>query len=372
MDTNVPGLNVVLVEDHDIVRQLLQQVLEEAGHQVVGLSCAEELEDEADGLPIDIFLIDLNLPGEDGLSLTERLRAAYPLAGLIVVTARSSLDDKIESYARGADLYLSKPVEAPELCAAIASLGRRRQSVGALMAQHPCFALSKQAIQSEHLNFVYMVTHEVRTPLSVIFACIDNILASSPKSESLDDRLHKIQRHAQKIETVFKNHLQSARTLSQDKTIHIARVNLDGILHRVVNDFQENHANVVALHIEQGLYVHVDTDLISIALHNLLENASKYSHEGSLIDIQLRRSGMHAELRIKDSGIGVQEYDLPHIFENHYRGQNSLSRPGMGLGLPLAQSIAQQNAGHISAERNPDQGMTFTWIMPIDGTHCSR
>ena len=110
MDTAIPRLNIVLVEDHDILRQMLQQALQEAGHQVVALSCAEELEDVAGGQPADVFLIDLNLPGEDGLSLTERVRAAYPLAGLIVVTARSALQDKLEAYARGAYLYLTKPL----------------------------------------------------------------------------------------------------------------------------------------------------------------------------------------------------------------------------------------------------------------------
>ncbi len=133
MATFNPSLNIVLIEDHDILRQMVQQALEEAGHQVVALSCAEELEDEAGGQQVDVFLIDLNLPGEDGLSLTERLRAAYPLAGLIVVTARSGLKDKLEGYARGADLYLTKPLEVPELCAAVAALGRRRERVDNLL-----------------------------------------------------------------------------------------------------------------------------------------------------------------------------------------------------------------------------------------------
>jgi DNA-binding response OmpR family regulator len=144
MDAVVPRLNIVLVEDHDILRLMLKQALEEFGHQVTALSCAEELEDEAQGQPADLFLIDLNLPGEDGLSLTERVRAAYPLAGLIVLTARSTLNDKLEGYARGADLYLTKPLEVPELCAAVSAMGRRRQRVDALMSQQQSFTLSQQ------------------------------------------------------------------------------------------------------------------------------------------------------------------------------------------------------------------------------------
>ena len=134
LDSDAPRLNLVLVEDHDILREMLTQALEDAGHQVVALSCAEELEDVAAGQPVDIFLFDLNLPGEDGLSLTERVRAAYPLAGLIVVTARSSLHDKLEGYARGADMYLTKPIEASELCAVVAAIGRRRKTMDELLA----------------------------------------------------------------------------------------------------------------------------------------------------------------------------------------------------------------------------------------------
>ena len=82
--------------------------------------------------------------GEDGLSLTERVRAAYPLAGLVVLTARSTLNDKLEAYARGADLYLVKPLEVPELCAAVSAMGRRRQRVDDLLSQLHSFTLSQQ------------------------------------------------------------------------------------------------------------------------------------------------------------------------------------------------------------------------------------
>lgn len=149
MDTPAPRLNLVLVEDHDILRGMLKQSLEESGHQVTALSCAEELEDVARGQQVDVFLIDLNLPGESGLSLTERVRSAYPLAGLIIVTARSGLNDRLEGYARGADLYLSKPIDVLELCAAVAAMGRRRQRVDSLLQDQNTqgFTLQQQSMR---------------------------------------------------------------------------------------------------------------------------------------------------------------------------------------------------------------------------------
>lgn len=170
MDTPSPRLNILLVEDHDVLRVMLQQALEEAGHQVTALSCAEELEDVAQGQAVDIFLIDLNLPGEDGMSLTERVRNAYPLAGILVATARSSLRDKLEGYARGADLYLTKPLEVPELCAAVAALGRRRQRVGELFDQHQIFTLSQQRLTLTQKGYSSVSLSPGETAMLVTFA----------------------------------------------------------------------------------------------------------------------------------------------------------------------------------------------------------
>jgi DNA-binding response OmpR family regulator len=120
------SLNIVVVEDHDHLREMTCAALTDRGHRVVGLSCAEELEDEAKGDPVDAFVLDLNLPGEDGISLARRIRNAYPLVGIIMLTARSHSSDKIAGYESGADLYLTKPVDLDELCAAIKSFARRR------------------------------------------------------------------------------------------------------------------------------------------------------------------------------------------------------------------------------------------------------
>ena len=119
-------LNLVVVEDNNDLRTLLSNALRKDGHHVTALSCAEELEDQAGSAHADAFLIDINLPGEDGLSLAQRLRKTHPLVGIIILSARSALDDKLSGYECGADLYLTKPVSLPELSAALRSFARRR------------------------------------------------------------------------------------------------------------------------------------------------------------------------------------------------------------------------------------------------------
>jgi DNA-binding response OmpR family regulator len=119
------NLNIVVVEDNDSLRLVTVTILRQQGHQVIGLACAEEIDDVAGGTLADIFVLDLNLPGEDGISLARRIRKANPNVGIIMVTARIQSQDKTLGYDSGADIYLPKPAEPGELLAAIKALARR-------------------------------------------------------------------------------------------------------------------------------------------------------------------------------------------------------------------------------------------------------
>lgn len=118
-------LNIIVVEDHDALRKITVDALHGMGHEVIGVDCAEAIDDEVATFPADLMIIDLNLPGEDGISLARRIRTAQPNIGIIMLTARRQIDDKQAGYENGADLYLTKPTSIIELGAAVAALGRR-------------------------------------------------------------------------------------------------------------------------------------------------------------------------------------------------------------------------------------------------------
>lgn len=126
----VTALRIVLVEDHDALREVTAVVLREAGHHVTALGCAEDLTELPPGGTVDIFILDLNLPGEDGISLAQRLRESQPLVGIIMTTARSAGEQIASGYAHGADMYLVKPITPQTLLAAVESLARRLRPVG--------------------------------------------------------------------------------------------------------------------------------------------------------------------------------------------------------------------------------------------------
>ncbi len=120
-----PSLHILVVEDNDSLREATVDFLNAQGHQATGVVCAEEVDDTPTrGVP-DLYLIDVNLPGEDGFSLAERIRRSQPLAGIVLMTARGQLNDRLEGYGSGADNYLIKPVEQSELLVCIHNLARR-------------------------------------------------------------------------------------------------------------------------------------------------------------------------------------------------------------------------------------------------------
>lgn len=116
---------LLVVEDHDPLREVTLEILMAAGHQVVGVSSAEDVDAVSPDFHFDIAILDVNLPGEDGLSLAKRLRRVCPGVGVIMMTVRNALPDRLLGYEQGADIYLSKPTDPQELCAAVQALGRR-------------------------------------------------------------------------------------------------------------------------------------------------------------------------------------------------------------------------------------------------------
>lgn len=119
---------VMVVEDHDALRDATVKVLSQAGFEVEGLSCAEDVDDEYEARFYDGYVIDLNLPHEDGLSLAVRLRKVHPRANIIMTTARTHLNDRIKGYEAGADIYMPKPVDPEELVVALRGLMTRRNA----------------------------------------------------------------------------------------------------------------------------------------------------------------------------------------------------------------------------------------------------
>ena len=114
------------------------------------------------------------------------------------------------------------------------------------------------------------------------------------------------------------------------------------------------------------LRVSGDQRLIQRMIANLIDNAIKYTSTGGTVKVAVHRQNDHSVvITVKDSGIGISDQDLPHIFERFYRCDPSRSEAGIGLGLSFARAVARAHGGDITVSSIPDQGSTFAVTLPM-------
>jgi two-component system sensor histidine kinase KdpD len=112
-------------------------------------------------------------------------------------------------------------------------------------------------------------------------------------------------------------------------------------------------------------YVTVDFGLIVQTLVNILDNALKYSPDGTPIDIRARQVGREMRIEIADHGVGIPPQDLSHIFDKFYRIQRPDNVTGTGLGLSICKGIIEAHGGRIAAENRPGGGTIIRLVLPV-------
>jgi signal transduction histidine kinase len=106
--------------------------------------------------------------------------------------------------------------------------------------------------------------------------------------------------------------------------------------------------------------VFVDRVRLEQVAANLLDNAIKYTPPGGRVEISAGRQGSHAVLRVHDSGVGIPPAELPRIWERLFRGDQSRTERGLGLGLSLVKAVVEAHGGTVSVESTPGRGSTFS------------
>jgi len=188
-------LVVALVEDDRLLREEIANHLRAHGFEVHAVNSATALDDLMARTPVDLYLLDLNLPGESGLSLCKRLRQTLPNAGIAILTARVSLNDRLAGYEMGgADIYLTKPVVPDELVMVLRSLGRRIKKTE--VSADWSLNLRDRTLKSPHAEGKLRLTNREKILLVALIQAKDNTLESGAlcdlyTSEDSDELMSK-------------------------------------------------------------------------------------------------------------------------------------------------------------------------------------
>lgn len=214
-------------------------------------------------------------------------------------------------------------------------------------------------------QFTSDVTHELRTPVSVIMAQCQYAKKHIHDKEEFDEAMNLIERQVKKTNNIISQLLQLSR-LDQDR-IHIEFEYVD--LRDIVEEVCENEKLKDTKNIDLRLSMEkaeteVDVSLMMIAIRNLVNNAIKYSNENAVVDITLKEKENQVEFAVKDYGCGMNEYDRKHIFDRFYRADKARNSEGFGLGMSITAKIVEIHSGKILIESQERKGSTFRILLP--------
>ncbi|RLT71386.1 helix-turn-helix domain-containing protein [Parabacteroides sp. CH2-D42-20] len=215
-------------------------------------------------------------------------------------------------------------------------------------------------VTAQKLQFFTNVSHEVRTPLTLILAPLDRLIVSLRESPYASD-LGLIQKNANRLLRVINQILDFRKVEGKQEKLAVREIDLVPFVGEIKSYF-DSMASVRAISYTitssmKQCTLWIDPDLLEKVLVNLLSNAFKFTPEGGSVRIELTEEGDRVFIRVIDTGSGIQPGNLPHLFDRFYTEDRSM---GTGIGLHLVKEYIHMHGGEIRVESEPGQRTTFT------------
>jgi signal transduction histidine kinase len=243
----------------------------------------------------------------------------------------------------------------------------RQDEIGTLAVGFNSMATRIEEMINTLRRFIGDAAHELNTPLTALHTNLELVAAEdiSPRARELVGRA---QSQLKRLEILTKGLLHLSRIESGSLRENITPVNLTSFTHQTVAAFASQAEQAgVTLDIQlptTPITLTADESQLQSALGNLLDNAIKFTPEGGVVSIKLTKIEHWAEIRVRDTGIGISSEDIPYLFERFYRGHNVSSYPGSGLGLSIVHAIAEHYGGRIQVLPQT-QGTEFKLRLPM-------
>lgn len=226
-----------------------------------------------------------------------------------------------------------------------------------------------QISEEKRSRFVSDASHELKTPLASIKLLTDSILQNNMDADTMREFVEDIGNEADRLNRTTEKLLSLTRVDGQPNTvaeiIHIPPT-IDRVTRMLSPLAKKNDITISVDVLEDSPVLIAEDDLYQIVF-NLVENGIKYNIPGGMLRISLYRSDDNEILEISDTGVGIPQESLEHIFERFYRVDKARSRAtgGSGLGLSIVKAIVRRNRGDISVDSTAGKGSRFTVTFPV-------
>ena len=220
----------------------------------------------------------------------------------------------------------------------------------------------------ERRRFLGRLDHELKNPLTAVLAAMAN-LRSSDSNQERERSIHSVETQMHRMRTLV-GELRKLADL-ETRSVELAPVETAVILQEnfdLIQDRPEADQRKWTLSIPQAPWplpsVMADRDLLFLAVHNLIDNALKFSRPEDTIELRAYEDGANVVIEVADTGPGIPEGELPQIWDELFRGESARGIPGSGLGLALVRAIIARHNGNVTIRSRSGQGTVFSMQIP--------
>jgi len=362
---------VLVVDDEEWMRDACVEILQPEGFEVMTAADASTGIELVKRFAPDLILVDLKMPGMDGIAYLEVVKAFDPDLVAIMITGYATLEVAVKAMKTGAYDFLPKPFKPAEL------RGVARRGIEQRSAALRFSALLQGDPPPTELHLA-MLAHRFKAPLAAIRQCAGVVLngyAGDISSrarcmiELVDQRTDQMIRFVDDWLTLTR--LEQEKWIEDVREVDVAEV-AKGVVERARQDPWAEKITIGFIIARNPGTLHADPSSLDELVGNLVDNAVRYTPAGGSVTVEMDATEEGAAVTVRDTGPGIPPEDLEHIFEPFYRGHAQRSIPGTGLGLPIVKRIAERHGGRVEVETSPGNGTAFRVFLPRMGGKENR
>jgi signal transduction histidine kinase len=378
-------IRLLVVEDEEIIRTMFRQSFEHWGFIVDEAENGKVALDRLSQNDFQIVITDLLMPVMDGMDLLKRIKSRWPHIEVVVVTGYATIENAISAMKTGAYDFILKPVNFDYVQFTI---NKCFQNIKAQAENTELRDLNRRLVELNEMKdkFLYITNHEIRTPLTILKGYLEIL---DTQLESADEETREVvgilnNTTRELTELVEKMHVLESLEAAEPST-HQELVNLRDLMLKV---YKEIRGLFASRNIELKMFVdknpllfYADYRQLRLMFRELLQNALKYSPDGSKVIARLERKGDSIQYSVQDDGIGIPYDKQVVIFEKFYEVQDATNHKtsdsefmggGLGIGLSLVKEMVHAMEGEILVESEPGDGSLFKVILPAENNRRER
>jgi signal transduction histidine kinase len=360
---------ILVVDDSPDDLALMERRLSRLGHSACAVGSGEAALEALERESFDAVLLDIVMPGLDGITTLQRIRARPSAADLpiIIVSGKDGGKDIAAALAAGANDYVTKPIDFAVAAARLEAQLARRRTAGHLRT---ALADAQAAVQDKS-EFLATMSHELRTPLNAIIGFAD-LICARPADRSRIDWAESIRASGEHLLALVNNSIEMARS-GLDAAIQLEPIVIAEACRTamtLVRPLGERNGNTLVMACDPECGVLVSDPLkLNQCLLNLLGNACKFTRDGTVtLTARLRREGASrfVEFAVADTGIGIATEHHHRLFHLFSQADESIGRRfgGNGVGLAVTARFATLLRGRVEFVSAAGEGSVFSLLLP--------